>query len=49
MDFLEHLSGGRVSNAWATCLSQGDNTGKLVLIPHKTPVGHPTEAKGAIR
>jgi hypothetical protein len=27
-------SGGRVSNAWATCLSLGDNTGKLVLIPH---------------
>ena len=29
------VSGGRVSNAWATCPYEGDNTGKLVLIPHK--------------
>ena len=29
------LSGGRVSNAWVTCLIQGDNRGKLLLIPYK--------------
>ena len=28
------VSGGRVSNAWVTCLTQGDNTWKQVLIPH---------------
>ena len=28
------LSGGRVSNAWVTCLVEGDNTPKGVLIPH---------------
>ena len=27
-------SGERVSNAWVTNLKLGDNTGKLVLIPH---------------
>ncbi|EHI55827.1 hypothetical protein HMPREF9333_00870 [Johnsonella ignava ATCC 51276] len=31
----ESLSGGRVSNAWATCLAPWDNRGKLLLIPHK--------------
>ena len=45
----EKLSGGRVSNAWATCLFPGDNTGKLVLIPHKVIEGHPFLTKGAIR
>ena len=29
------FSGGRVSNAWVTCRMQGDNSGKLLLIPHK--------------
>ena len=33
---MRQVSGGRVSNAWATCLRLGDNTGKLVLIPHNT-------------
>ena len=28
------LSGGRVSNVWATCLSVGDNSWKRLLIPH---------------
>ena len=28
------LSGGRVSNAWETYPMQGDNLGKLRLIPH---------------
>ena len=45
----EELSGGRVSNAWAICLLQGDNTGKLVLIPHKTVLRHRKATKGAIR
>ena len=30
------LSGGRVSNAWITCLTQGDNSRKRLLIPHNT-------------
>ena len=29
-------SGKRVSNAWAICLGEGDNTPKGVLIPRKT-------------
>ena len=33
-------SGGRVSNAWATCLSQGNNASKGVLIPHETTGPH---------
>ena len=31
---MQWLSGGRVSNAWATCLTQGDNSWKRLLIPH---------------
>ena len=34
------LSGGRVSNAWVTCLVQGDNSWKRLLIPHKRTVPH---------
>ena len=30
------FSGGRVSNAWGTCLSEGDNSWKRLLIPHDT-------------
>ena len=37
---MQHSSGGRVSNAWATCLTQGDNTWKQVLIPHKRAGSH---------
>ena len=33
-------SGGRVSNAYATYLSEGDNPAKVGLIPHKTGVPH---------
>ena len=29
------LSGGRVSNAWATCPVPGDTAWKQALIPHK--------------
>ena len=39
------LSGGRVSNAWATCPVQGDNKGKRLLIPHNTFEGHPLKVK----
>lgn len=27
--------GGRLSNTWPTYPREGDNTGKLVLIPHR--------------
>ena len=37
------LSGGRVSNAWVTCLVQGDNSQKWLLIPHKR-----TELHGSV-
>lgn len=34
------VSGGRVSNAWVTYPEEGDNPGKLGLIPHvDTPFG----------
>ena len=39
------VSGGRVSNAWVTCLTPGDNRGKLLLIPHKTTEPHGSEVK----
>ena len=36
----DHLSGGRVSNAWATCLCMRDNVWKRTLIPHDTYLPH---------
>ena len=48
-DFLVMLSGGRVSNAWATCLSEGDNSWKRLLIPHNIKFRHLYLIKGAIR
>ena len=39
------FSGERVSNAWETCLSVGDNSWKRLLIPHNTLVPHGTEVK----
>ena len=33
-------SGKRVSNAWATCPREGDNTAKAVLIPHENGKPH---------
>ena len=33
-------TGARVSNAYATYLSEGDNPAKVGLIPHKTGVPH---------
>ena len=37
---FEILSGGRVSNAWKTCLIQGDNRKKFLLIPHERTLSH---------
>ena len=45
----QNLSGGRVSNAWITCLLAWDNTGKLVLIPDTLIWTHVRMRKGAIR
>ena len=44
-------SGGRVSNAWVTCLIQGDNSQKWLLIPHKRtgPHGPVWKNSGGIR
>ena len=44
-----YFSGGRVSNTWATCLEEGDNTEKSVLIPHNIQLPHGNCIKGAIR
>ena len=45
----DYLSGGRVSNTWATCLEVGDNTEKSVLIPHNVRISHGDRTKGVIR
>ena len=34
------FSGGRVSNAWTTCLSQGDSSWKRLVIPHTLESPH---------
>ena len=39
------LSGERVSNAWGTCLSVGDNSWKRLLIPHNADGSHDLTAK----
>ena len=39
------VSGGRVSNAWVTCLAQGDNSWKRLLIPHKPVASHEASGK----
>ena len=39
------ISGGRVSNAWATCPGVGDNVWKRTLIPHNPIVRHRTVGK----
>ena len=38
-------SGGRVSNAWATCLCEGDNSRKQLLIPHEVFESHGLNTK----
>ena len=47
--YRSNLSGGRGSNTWATCLKEGDNTEKSVLIPHNISKSHDLLIKGAIR
>ena len=42
------LSGGRVSNAWATCPAQGDNSWKRLLIPHIHVQPHGSSWKDSI-
>ena len=39
-------SGKRVSNAQATCPSDGDNTSKEVLIPNDVSIPHGEDTKG---
>ena len=39
------LSGGRVSNTWATCLSEWNNSWKRLPIPHNVFVPHDTLTK----
>ena len=39
-------SGGRVSNAWATCPKVGDNIPKGMLIPYKILILHEERKKG---
>ena len=39
---LIRSSGGRVSNAWVTCLIQGDSSWKRLVKPHKRTVSHDT-------
>ena len=45
VEWIECLSGGRVSNAWATCLAVGNNSPKGLLIPHDVFRGHPLDTK----
>ena len=42
---LRWLSGGRVSNAWVTCLIEGDNSWKRLLIPHNMWLSHDRHIK----
>ena len=42
------LSGGRVSNAWVTCLIQGDNSWKRLLIPDDVGTSHGVLTKGLL-
>ena len=41
-------SGGRVSNAWATCPVPGDNSQKWLLIPHKPTLPHGSVGKTTV-
>ena len=42
------LSGGLVSNAWATCPLDGDNIPKGVLIPNVTAISHEDAVKDGL-
>ena len=41
-------SGGRVSNAWVTYLLVGNNSEKLLLIPHTVILPHGRMKKGGL-
>ena len=41
-------SGERVSNAWETCPSMGDNSSNELLIPHTTVDPHGSMEKGGL-
>ena len=43
------FSGGLVSNAKATCLLEGNNNEKSLLIPHTLYLSHGRDKKGVIR
>ena len=43
------ISGGRVSNAWATCPCVGDNIWKRMIIPHNATESHVSVAKDLLR
>ena len=43
------ISGGRVSNAGATCPYVGDNSWKRLLIPHKVTRSHVLVTKDLLR
>ena len=47
MDFGK-FSGGRVSNAWVTCLQEGNNVLKRTLIPHNIRMSHGNRIKDFI-
>ena len=48
-DFGPLISGGRVSNAWATCPRVGDNVRKQTLIPHNVSEPHDSDTKDLLR
>ena len=48
-ELAPEVSGGRVSNVWATCPSEGDNSWKRLLIPHNMWESHDFCIKGVIR
>ena len=39
-------SGGRARSTWTTCPGDGENLGKLRLIPDAPGGGHPSSGKG---
>ena len=43
------ISGGRVSNAWATCPCVGDTVWKRTLIPHNVSESHGLDTKDLLR
>ena len=46
---LFKLSGGRVSNAWATCPFVWNNVWKRTLIPHNARISHGNRAKDLLQ